>query len=159
MLGLPYHSQGRGQVERANKTTREVILALAGSLNKSQADVINLAQFISNSIIRTYHIDTGNGPIPIKRSAYEMTYGQLPNLSDNELLAAYPDRSRIQETIKHIQLLVGKLNHAENERQQAKENKVVTDLQPGELVLARMLPRGAKKLGNKYRRNIYKITQ
>ena len=63
MLGLPYHSQGRGQVERANKTARETILALAGSLNKSQADVINLAQFISNSVIRTYHIDTGNGPI------------------------------------------------------------------------------------------------
>ena len=123
MLGLPYHSQGRGQVERANKTAREVILALSGSLNKSQADVINLAQFISNSIVRTYHVDTGTGPTPIKRSAYEMTYGHLPNMSDNELLAAYPDRSRIQETIKHIRLLVGKLNHAENERQRAEENK------------------------------------
>ena len=66
MLGLPYHSQGRGQVERANKTAREVILALSGSLNKSQADVINLAQFISNSIIRTYHVDTGTGPTPIR---------------------------------------------------------------------------------------------
>ena len=88
-----------------------------------------------------------------------MTYGQLPNITDNELLAAYPDRSRIQETIKHIRLLIGELNHKENTKQQEEENKVITDLQPGDLVLARVLPRGANKLGNKYRRNIYKITQ
>ena len=111
-------------MERANKTAREVILALAGSLNKSQADVINLAQFISNSVIRSYYIDTGNGPTPIKRSAYELTYGQLPNITDNELLAAYPDRSRIQETIKHVRLLIGELNHKENIKQQEEENKV-----------------------------------
>ena len=75
------------------------------------------------------------------------------------MLAAYPDRSRIQETIKHIRLLIGKLNHKENIKEQEEENKVTTDLQPGDLVLARVLPRGASKLGNKYRRNIYKITQ
>ena len=97
MLGLPYHSQGRGQVERANKTARGVILALANAMDKSQAEVINLAQFICNSIMRGYRIDSSAGPVELRKSAYEMTYGHLPNMADNELLKAYPNRPDIMK--------------------------------------------------------------
>ena len=157
MLGMPYHSQGRGQVERANKSARSTILALAGTLGKSQADVINLAQFISNSVIRTYVVDSPTGPEKIRKSAYEMVYGHLPNLKDNELLAAYPDRAGMQEGIRHIRKLVGQLNQQENRIQEEKEKEIKGTLKEGDLVLARVMPKNVAKLGNKYRRNIYKI--
>ena len=137
MLELPYHSQGRGQVERANKTAWGVLLALANSMNKSQAEVINLALFTCNSIMRGYRIDSSAGPIELKKSAYKMTYGHLPNIDDNNLLKAYPNRTDIMKAIQDIRKHVGKLNHKENEENRKAEETQEETLKVGDLVLAR----------------------
>ena len=138
MLGLPYHSQGRGQVERANKTARSIILALTNSLHQTQANVINLAQFIANSVQRTYNIDTPDGPKTIKRTAYEMTFGHSPHLNDRNIIGSSPSNSHDHHIINVVRDLVGTYNHRVNREEDLKESQVRGTLQVGDLVLARV---------------------
>ena len=109
--------------------------------------------------MRGYRIDSSAGPVELRKSAYEMTYGHLPNMADNELLKSYPNRPDIMKAIQNIREHVGNLNHKENEENRKAEEAQGGTLKVGDLVLARVLPYGAAKLGTKYRRNIYKIIQ
>ena len=100
--------------------------------------------------MRGYRIDSSAGPVELRKSAYEMTYGHLPNMADNELLKAYPNRPDIMKAIQNIREHVGNLNHKENEENKKAEEAQGGTLKVGDLVLARVLPYGAAKLGTKY---------
>ena len=88
-----------------------------------------------------------------------MVYGHLPNLRDNELLASYPDRILLQKAIQEAREAIGKENDRVNKEQQKLETEVEETIKEGDLVLARVLPKGAAKLGDTYRKNIFKVIE
>ena len=88
-----------------------------------------------------------------------MTFGHSPHLAERSLLGPSPTTSQAHHTANIVRNLVGVYNHRVNQEEDLKEAQTQGTLQVGDLVLARVMPYGAAKLGNKYRRNIYKIIQ
>ena len=86
-----------------------------------------------------------------------MTFGHSPHLNDRNILGSSPSNSHDHHIINVVRELVGTYNHRVNQEEDIRESQVRGTLQVGDLVLARVMPHGAAKLGNKYRRNIYKI--
>ena len=77
----------------------------------------------------------------------------------DSIIGSSPSNSHDHHIINVVRELVGTYNHRVNQEEDLKESQVRGTLQVGDLVLARVMPHGAAKLGNKYRRNIYKIVQ
>ena len=86
-----------------------------------------------------------------------MTFGHSPHLAERNLLGPSPTTRQAHHTANIVRNLVGVYNHRVNKEEELQEAQTQGTLQVGDLVLARVMPYGAAKLGNKYRRNIYKI--
>ena len=139
MLGLSYHSQGRGQIERANKVAKDSIIILAESLKLPQASVIHEAQFLTNSVPRTYERDSPTGPTKIKKSAYEIMFG-IPPYEAN-LIAGHPDKEGMRSAMHQLNSLIGARNDKLNKEYQAREDEFKGKLKVGDMILVRNLPK------------------
>ena len=155
MLGLSYHSQGRGQIERANKVAKDSIIILAESLKLPQASVIHEAQFLTNSVPRTYERDSLEGPVKIKKSAYEVMFGVPPY--EANLIAGHPDKEGMRSAMRQLNSLIGARNARLNKEFQARENEFKGKLKVGDMILVRNLLRKAHAWASNIRKIFTKL--
>ena len=136
---------------------KDSIIILAESLKLPQASVIHEAQFLTNSVPRTYERDSPTGPVKIKKSAYEVMFGVPPY--EANLIAGHPDKEGMRSAMRQLNSLIGARNDKLNKEFQARENEFKGKLKVGDMILVRKLPKEGARMGLKYKKNIYKIIE